>query len=99
MDAQENVKAAKQFYADFKRGDIDSVLSALAEDVDWEFDTVATEVPQKCLGFGYGRGVRGCESSSAFWAGNDGKIMDDGKITNVREFVATPQPCWLRERG
>ena len=81
MDAQENVKAAKQFYADFKRGDIDSVLSALAEDVDWEFDTVATEVPW----FRIWKGRSGVRELFGIL----GREMDDGKITNVREFVDT----------
>lgn len=35
MSMQQNDKLIQQFYAAFKRGDINSVLSTLADDVDW----------------------------------------------------------------
>ena len=45
MGGQENVQVTKKMYADFKGGDIDGILNALAEDVDWGCDTVASDVP------------------------------------------------------
>ena len=45
MGAEDNIQAVKQLYADLMRGDLDGILGALAEDVDWGFETVVTEVP------------------------------------------------------
>ena len=43
MSEQENVQTVKDLYAAFERGDIQAILGALAEDVDWGYDTVASE--------------------------------------------------------
>ena len=58
MSTQDNIKTAQQLYAAFDRGDIDAIINVLAEDVEWGWETVATEVPW--LGIVKGRAaVRG----------------------------------------
>ncbi len=80
MGIQENVQAAKQIYIDFMRGDVDGVLNTLAPDVDWGFDTVATEVPWFRIWKGHA-GVREL-------LGHLGKEMEVG-ILEPDAFVAS----------
>ena len=44
MSEKENLRVVKDAYAAFERGDIDGVLNALAEDVEWEVPGPA-EIP------------------------------------------------------
>lgn len=41
----ENVEKLQQMYAAFGRGDINSILDNVTDDVEWGVDTAATEVP------------------------------------------------------
>jgi ketosteroid isomerase-like protein len=45
MSADDNVKTIVSLYEAFGRGDIETILAALADDVDWASESASTEVP------------------------------------------------------
>jgi hypothetical protein len=45
MSSNDNVKTIQSVYEAFARGDIPTVLEALADDVDWASEAASTEIP------------------------------------------------------
>src|ERR1700724_2038587 len=45
MGAEENIKTIKDVYEAFARGDVEAVLSKLANDVDWAAETTSMAAP------------------------------------------------------
>src|SRR5690349_11237488 len=45
MAAEENVATIERIYAAFGRGDVDTILAAVSDDVDWQTDAASTEAP------------------------------------------------------
>ena len=46
MSTEENVQTAKDIYAAFDRGDVDTIINSLADDVDWGHESaVSNDVP------------------------------------------------------
>ena len=42
MSAEDNVQTAKDIYSAFERGDIETIISKLDDDVDWDISTAAS---------------------------------------------------------
>lgn len=78
MGEQENVRTIEEFYAAFGRGDVPSLLNALAEDVDWRHPR-ADDIP-------WGGNRRGRDEISSFFAAVAQTI--DVEKFEPREFVA-----------
>jgi ketosteroid isomerase-like protein len=45
MSAAENTKQVQEAYAAFGRGDVQSVLEGLSDDIDWHFEGLSDRVP------------------------------------------------------
>ena len=73
MSSDQNIDTIKAVYAAFGRGDVDAILGAVADDVDWGSDTSATGAPW----FGIRNGK---QAVAAFFE-------DLGKAVEVEDFT------------
>ena len=73
MSATDNIETIKAVYAAFGRGDVDAILAAVTDDVDWGSETTATGAPW----FGVRKGK---QQVGAFFE-------DLGKAAEVEEFT------------
>lgn len=80
MSADTNVATVKSVYDAFGRGDVQSILNALSEDVDWATEAASTAVPWY--------GVRSGKSEVSAFFEQFGSTMEVDEFTPVA-FAAT----------
>jgi len=75
MSSTTAIELVKGLYAAFGRGDLDSILAQLTDDVDWAVDTASTGAPWY--------GVRANKTAVAAFFDDIGKTVDISDFTPV----------------
>lgn len=103
------INKVKNIYAAFGRGDIDTILASMADDVSWEFEAPAElswsgirRTPSEAAGFFSGIAAEHADPKlemTEFFSGNDavaafGRYQATAKATGIR--VDTPVAHYFR---